>query len=98
MPADAAYGHMVNVSFSNSLCRNGGNVHSIQFGAVPGITSVPAQGGNNAWIALPYGSRYVTFAGTVWCSQKSWWQWWKTPYEVSRYVYVPANATSVRLS
>lgn len=99
-PANAATsGHWINVSFSNSLCANGGSVKSIQFGAVPGITSVPAQAGNNAWIAVPYGSRSIFFAGKVWCSQKYWWQgWWTTPFDVYRTVYVPGTATSVRLS
>lgn len=91
VPAEAA-GRSVHVSFANSNCAAGGQVVKVQFGAVPGISSVPEAKGNGANIKLKTGSRNVQFTGTIWCKRP-----WRgtTPTYVSKNVWVPGNAKSI---
>lgn len=90
-PAEAA-GRTVYVSFANSNCGAGKTVTAVQFGAVPGISSVPKAAGSGANIRLLTGSRYVRFAGTIWCKGSGWFAISKPTY-VNKNVWVPGNAT-----
>ncbi|WP_324644182.1 hypothetical protein [Pseudarthrobacter sp. LT1] len=95
-PAEAA-GRTVYVSFSNSNCNGGGSVTAVQFGAVPGISSVPKANGSGANIKLLSGSRNVQFAANIYCTKG--WGWFKrtTQAYVIKNVWVPANATRISL-
>lgn len=94
-PAEAA-GRTVYVSFANSNCSGGGSVIAVQFGAVPGISSVPKAAGSGANIKLLNGGRYVQFAGNIWCKKSGWFARTTNSYVIKN-VWVPANATRIKL-